>query len=374
MNADSFVSTSGMTDDTLSIARAFVPLNALSADYLSFLLERANVEYVCTGDVIFARGAADFRHIYLLSGRVNLRYASGYCETINARDSLFPLADEMPRPCEAAAGDDCILLILDSDRLDRILSWSQVAQYLLAELCAKRDLDEDMGWIKTLLNSNLFLKVPPINAERILGKMHSEIVMAGEVIIREGEIGSCCYFIKEGTARVTAHEGDGNALVELAEIGVGRCFGEDALVYETLRNASVTMLTDGVLMRLDKDAFKLLLEEPETEEVGEADFGSLAAAPVFIDVRTQEEYDRGHLALAANIPLNILALKRRLLRQDVPYVFYCDTGRRSRAAAYLLGRQYDAIALRGGLVGAGMQYQLITDASYVLKDGRIEGC
>lgn len=363
------------TQPILPVAQAFVPLCALKINHLEYLLEQASVEYVCAGDPIFARGICDLRHIYLFSGRVRLKFASGYQEVVNARDTLDALASEMPRPCEAVADTDCTLLIIDSDRLDRILSWSQIAQYLLADLCAKRELDEDIDWIKTVLNSNLFFKVPPVNAERIIDRMRPEVVMAGEVVIREGEIGSCCYFIKEGAARVTAHENGVGAARHLADITVGRCFGEDALVYETVRNASVTMTTDGVLMRLDKEAFKLLLTEPHIEEISEADSDSSAEAPVFIDVRTQQEYEQGHLALAVNFPLSLLALKRRLLRQGTTYVFYCDTGRRSRAAAYLLAEQgYHAIALRGGLVGAGMQYQLTTDTSYILKDGRTERC
>lgn len=373
MNADQALTGSEELSDILPIAQTFVPLCALKPQYLQFLLEQVPVEYVCAGDRIFTRGVCDFRHIYLLSGRVKMKFASGYSETISARDALFALMNEMPRPCEAIADTDSTLLIIDSDRLDRILSWSQIAQYLLAKLSNERDLDEDIEWIKTVVNSNLFYKVPPVNAERILDKMESQLVRTGDVIIREGEIGSCCYFIKEGTASVTTHSAETGRSVLVAEVGVGRCFGEDALVYETVRNASVTMTSDGVLMRLDKSSFKLLLLEPQVKEAKETDTYDPANAPVYIDVRTQEEYDAGHLALSANIPLSLLALKQRLLRRDVAYVLYCDTGRRSRAAAYLLSKQgYETSALCGGLVGAGMQYQLVTDVGHILKDGRIE--
>jgi len=182
---------------------------------------------------------------------------------------------------------------------------------------------------------------------------------------------ACCFFIKEGAARVTRRDEKG-PLQHLADIGVGRCFGEDALVYETLRNATVTMTSDGVLMRLSKEDFKLLLLEPQVEELAEEDFADLSEPPVCVDVRSQSEYDEGHLVLAANVPLSLLSLKKRLLRPDVPYVFYCDTGRRSRAAAFLLGKEgFNTFALKGGLVGAGMQYQLTRDASYMLRDGRV---
>lgn len=357
--------------DLLEVAQAFVPLGVLKRSYLEYLLQQASVDYVCAGQRLFEQGSCDYRHQYLLSGRVCLAYASGYRESISAKDALFSLTNEMPRPCDGIAETDCTVLRLDSDRLDRILSWSQIADYLLGELSVERDRDEDIDWIKTVLNSNLFYKVPPVNAERILDRMVPQIVMAGEVIVRQGEIGNCCYFLKEGTAQVTGRDEKGT-VQHLADIGVGRCFGEDALVYETLRNATVTMTADGVLVRLSKEDFKLLLLEPQVEEVVEDDFASLTEPPVYLDVRSESEYDQGHLVLAANVPLNLLPLKKRLLRLDVPYVLYCDTGRRSRAAAYLLGKQgFNTFALRGGLLGAGMQYQLTSDASYLLRDGKV---
>lgn len=357
--------------DLLEVAQAFIPLCALKRSYLEYLLQQASVDYVCAGQRLFDQGTCDYRHQYLLNGRVSLSFSSGYSESISAKDAIFPLANEMPRPCDGIAETDCTVLRLDSDRLDRILSWSQISDYLLSELSMERDLDEDIAWIKTVLNSNLFYKVPPVNAERILDRMAPQVVMAGDVIVRQGEIGNCCYFLKEGTARVTRRDEKGT-VQHLADISVGRCFGEDALVYETLRNATVTMLTDGVLMRLSKEDFKLLLLEPQVEEVTEDDFASFTEPPVYLDVRSQSEYDQGHLVLAANVPLNLLSLKKRLLRLDVPYVFYCDTGRRSRAAAYLLGKQgYNTFALRGGLTGADMQYQLANDTSYLLRDGRV---
>ena len=56
---------------------------------------------------------------------------------------------------------------------------------------------------------------------------------------------------------------------------------------------------------------------------------------VWLDVRLEEEYEQGHLP-GPNMPLNLLRLKSRLLPRNAIYIVYCDTGRRSSAAAYLL--------------------------------------
>ena len=361
-----------LLQETLSVAHSFVPLCAMKLGFLEYLLKRSRVELYCAGEVLFNRGDETATHFYLLSGQIKNLYASGHLDLVRAGDgSDYPLADELPRQCTAVAKTDATVLEIDSDELDRILSWSQISEYVMSTVSRQRDFDEDIEWIKTVLDSNLFYKVPPVNAERVISKMQSIEVFEGDVILREGEIGDCCYFIKEGVAEVSK-KADANVLLPIAEIGVGRCFGEDALVYETLRNATVTMKSYGVLMKLSKEDFKLLLAEPAIEEVNEQGISAFMDPPVFIDVRSQEEYEKGHLSMAVNVPLNLLGLKQRLLREHIPYVLYCDTGRRSKAAAYLLGKQgFNAVALKGGVVGSRMQYQLVTDFSYLLKDGQV---
>lgn len=356
--------------EVIAAAETFVPLSSLKSNYLDHLLtEHACVEHLFPGQVIFERGDSDCRHVYLLSGRIVLEYASGLKKSLDAIGSLFPIVNEMPRPCRAYAESDCTVIFIDSDRLDRILSWSQIAQYLLSEFSLKREFDEDLPWIQTILNSNLFYKVPPVNAEQIVGRMTVQEVVKGEVILRQGELGDCCYFIKEGQASVYRQEG--RKPLHLADIQTGRCFGEDALVNETARNATVKMESDGVLMRLSKKDFQLLLLEPKIDEYSEGD-QQFDQPPVFIDVRTHEEYEQGHLTMAINLPLAFLSVEKRMLDMSVPYVVYCDTGRRSRSAAYLLARLgFTVSSLAGGLLGAGMQYQLVQDFSYLLKGGKV---
>src|SRR5690606_27478478 len=80
---------------------------------------------------------------------------------------------------------------------------------------------------------------------------------AGSLIVKEGEPGDYFYVLERGRARVVNRAGD-----HLAELGPGDYFGEEALVGETTRNASVEMISDGSLMRLEKQDFSALLQEP----------------------------------------------------------------------------------------------------------------
>lgn len=355
----------------LNLTRSLVPLKDMSESHLFALLDDAEMEIAYAGQTLFAEGSYDGQHVYLLYGNVSLIDAKGGRTQIKGRESLFPIAHHQPRLVTAVADSDCSLLRINSERLDKMLTWSQVADYLQLNISRQRDMDEDMDWIMTVLRSNLFFKVPPLNVEQIFSCLTPQLVYTGDMVIRQGEIGEQCYFIKEGEADVIRNvEGKRQ---HLAVIATGRCFGEDALVNETVRNATVQMRTDGVLMRLEKQDFYKLLKEPDVATLALSELEASRLNSICVDVRSGEEYATAHLQEAVNIPLNILAIKSRLLSKDKNYIFYCDTGRRSRAAAYLLAQQgYNALALADcpGLFTQSRYEKLLSDThNYVLREG-----
>ena len=356
----------------LNLTRTLVPLKEMSESHLLALLDDAVVEVVCAGQTLFTAGSYDAQHVYLLHGDVALAAEDDTCTRIKGRSSLLPIAHQQPRQFTAIAETDCSVLRIDSERLDKMLTWSQVADYLQLIISRERDLDEDVDWMMIVLKSNLFFKVPPLNVEQIFSRLTPQVVYAGDVIIRQGEMGDQCYFIKEGEADVTHHSD--NKRQHLATISVGRCFGEDALVNETVRNATVMMRTDGVLMRLEKQDFYRLLKEPSVATLALNELeGNIAKGVVAVDARSGEEYSEMHLQQAVNVPLNILAIKSRLLAKDKLYIFYCDTGRRSRAAAHLLAQHgYKTLALENCpllFTQTGTQQYLRDTHNYVLRDG-----
>jgi len=356
----------------LSLTRTLVPLKDMSEAHLLELLSDSDSEIICAGQTLFNRGSYDAQHVYLLHGNVSLVDENNVTTLIKGRSTLLPIAHHQPRLVTAVAESDCSILRLDSERLDKLLAWSQVADYLQLNISRQRDLDEDIDWMMTVLKSNLFFKVPPINVEEIFSRLTPQVVYAGDVVIRQGELGDKCYFIKEGDAEVWRH--NESSRQQLATIGVGRCFGEDALVNEAARNASVIMLTDGVLMCLNKQDFFRLLKEPQVPSISLDSYAErIAAGAVAVDVRSEEEYAELHLNTAVNVPLNLLGIKSRMLDKNRQYIFYCNTGRRSRAAAHLLTQQgFQAFALDDcpALFAQPRWQNLLGDSSdYVLRDG-----
>lgn len=347
-----------MTDDSIAkrLLRTFVPINALTEDHLAVMLrDRVVEEHACTGQRLFELGDSDGQYVFLLSGRVRLEDSTGKCQWLQAGDpaAAFPLADEQPRALRAVVEQDVSLVRLERNWLDNLVCWDQTAQYIMLDIATRRELDEDVAWMSTLLRSNLFYKVPPNNIREVLGRFEPVLMDAGQVVLRQGELGDCCYVIKEGEVEVSRSEDGRSRPVPIATLGPGRCFGEDALVYSASRNATVTMLTDGVLMKLDKQAFYLLLREPNVQTLPlEGCLQQEKEGAVWLDVRSQEEFERGHLQDALHMPLRLLPLKQRLLKPGRTYLAYCDNGLRSAVVSHVLAREgLTVLPLRGGVRG-----------------------
>lgn len=74
--------------------------------------------------------------------------------------------------------------------------------------------------------------------------------------------------------------------------------------------------------------------------------------PILLDVRTQQEYNRGHLENARNIPARMLRHKLDQLEKskNKEMVVYCQTGSRSATIARLLNRlDFNVKHLKGGI-------------------------
>ena len=106
-------------------------------------------------------------------------------------------------------------------------------------------------------------------------------------------------------------------------------------------------------MRLSKDDFNELLKEPMLSWLTgeEADAMVNEGTAIWIDVRLESEHKDSGMKGSINIPLITLRIKAATLDTKKKYIVYCDSGRRSSAAAFLLSeRGIDAYCLKGGLV------------------------
>jgi CRP-like cAMP-binding protein len=347
----------------LSVLRGFSPLDGLRNENLRALARKTALREMSQGRTLFKEGDADKRTYYLVSGIVELMSQGRIVSTIKAGtpDARHALAPIVPRRCTARAASEKVeYLSIDSDLLDVLLTWDQTGSYEVSEL--KTDGASSDDWMTMLLQSRAFHKIPPANLQAVFMRMQRVNYTAGDVVIRQGDEGDYFYVIVSGRCAVSRETPLNREGIRLAELGIGETFGEEALISGARRNATVSMLTDGALMRLGKEDFNTLLNEPMLHWVDYEEAKAIVAAGGrWLDVRLPSEYEHCHFDESINVPLYFVRLKIRTLDPAIPYVVVCDSGRRSSAAAYVLSeRGFDSHVLRGGIAATDLADSLFT--------------
>lgn len=351
MHSETNTSTNGPID--VRRLGGFSPFEALKTNNLSNLLEHVEELQASQGETLFKKGDSDKRSIYLLSGTIELsggdtiqRVITGGTDEANS-----PIAPGLPRQQTAVAVDNVRYFTIDSDVVDVALTLDQTGIYEVGDFSAESNVSEG-DWMTALLQTRIFQQIPPQCIQMIFMRLQRIDYKVGDVVIHQGSSGDFFYIIRSGRCLVTRETVAGKENIDLAEIAVGDTFGEEALLSQAERNATVSMLTDGVLMRLGRDDFQALLKEPMLEFLDQQEASEAAAhGAKWLDVRVPSEFRANGKEGAINLPLYLLRHKLGVLDRETPYIVYCDTGRRSSAAAFILNQNgFQSAVLKGGTV------------------------
>ncbi|VAX05823.1 hypothetical protein MNBD_GAMMA25-607 [hydrothermal vent metagenome] len=392
--------------------KCFEPLGELSDARLDELLSLVYTEKFSMGASLFREGDIENQTMYLLSGDVQLSSSDGRIDSIvrHADDlARHPLDDSQPRQSSGLCITPVKVLRIDNSILDYMMMWDQVGisveleneekireqaghndeNNIVDPVISEKNMDEektvipvkqrekedevpdshhidkkagseqkdeshvveapvvvtdDRAWIRKMSHIMAFKSMPPANIKYLLEKMDAHEVKQGECVVKQGDAGEYYYVLVDGKAQVTR-------TVELATLMPGRSFGEEALLSGSQRNASVTMLEDGVVMRLDKRDFDDMLKEPMLNRIVPSEArAKIAEGAHWLDIRHAKEFNHSHLPDAINIPLHELRLRIEELDKEQSYICYCRTGHRSSAAAFLLVQNgFTATVLSGGV-------------------------
>ena len=338
----------------LSVLRVFTPLSGMKIENLNALARKAAIFKLDAGRSLFKEGDNDKRTLYLVSGDLELRSGDRTVGTLQGGtpEARNPIAPGQPRRFTARTLTSVEFIAMDSDLLDVLLTWDQTGSYEVSEITGKPTAEAD-DWMTVLLQTKAFHRIPPANIQALFMRMERINTKAGDVVIKQGDEGDYFYVITRGRCVVTRETPVNQDGIKLAELGVGESFGEEALISDNKRNATVVMATDGALMRLNKDDFNSLLNEPLLHWVDLEHANKLVDKGArWLDVRLPSEFETFHLPKAINIPLYFIRMKLKTLETGKPYVAVCDTGRRSSVAAFLLSeRGFEAYCLTAGMTG-----------------------
>jgi len=352
-----------MTTAALTILNTIEPIAKLSDGRKQELAKLCFVEKVSKGvnplrmNVTHAKQA-----VYLIKGELELKFAKNGKVLLRGEGP----AAKHPINCDdnlvdSIALTDVEILRIDNDLLDIMMTWDQLStdeealKNLRHKSSDKKPNRTPVEWMRDTsvfsvekLQSGVFSKVPVANIEAMFQRMERISTVAGQVIIQQGAVGDYYYLVEHGSLLVSRADGVNAPSVLVAELKAGDAFGEEALVSDNKRNATVTMKTDGQLLRLNKSDFVELLKEPMlihiSREVADA---KITNGALWLDVRLASEYQYEHIEGALNLPLKDIREIMLNLDPTKTYIVYCQTGRRSSAAAFILAqRGVDVLVLK----------------------------
>ncbi|MHC4184102.1 MAG: cyclic nucleotide-binding domain-containing protein [Planctomycetota bacterium] len=331
--------------------RKYCYFHRLSDEALKKLLKKMFVKEIPAGDVIIKEGQTSDAFYFISDGEIEVskKTASGETTVLSVLGKgegigVMALLTSSNRNATVTAKIDTVCYILLKDDFNEIVRKDAVFSSLMREKVFGHD---DFSKIKTLQPFEL---LEPEKIVALSDKLSELKYMPGKDIVVQGERGNRYFIIKSGSVEVLKKMFSDDA-EKVATCVAGQGFGEEALITDSPRNATVRAVDETVVWALAKPDFDLIMKSSFLEEVPPEDVRKeMETKHQFLDVRMDMEFEDEHIPGAINIPLDELRQRYSELHRDREYYVYCLVGARSASATFLLRSQgFKAKSIKGGL-------------------------
>ncbi len=254
-----------MDDSQLRVLKGLTPFSALSARDFTKITARGSINHQPAGALIFKRFSNDTHSHWLLTGRLNLVNDAFENRAFTESDSQTygAVDDFQPHTVSAVCEAPCVVFTLAKEVL------SEIEALLEAAASTAESSLLTGNWMERLLATPLFEFIPPTNIEALFKRFKTRQVSSGEIIIKQGDPGDYFYMIKTGS--VSVHIAINGKVNQVAKLTAGQSFGQDALVSDMPRNATVMATTPCQLGMLTEADFEDLLLNPVIETITPAE-------------------------------------------------------------------------------------------------------
>ncbi len=254
-----------MDDSQLRILKGLSPFSALSDTDFAKIAARGAIKHQPAGALIFKRFSNDADSHWLLTGRLNLVNDAFENRAFTESDSQTygAVDDFQPHTVSAVCEEPCAIFTLPK------AVQSEIEALLEAAASTAEDSLFTGNWMERLLSTPLFEFIPPTNIQALFKRFKTRQVASGEIIIKQGEPGDYFYMIKSGS--VSVHVEINGKVNQVAKLSAGQSFGQDALVSNLPRNATVMATAPCELAMLIEADFEDLLLSPVIEVITPAE-------------------------------------------------------------------------------------------------------
>jgi putative peptide zinc metalloprotease protein len=251
---------------------------ALSPEAHAALAARVQRRDVAAGVAVVREGSPGDEFFLIADGEAEVWTAKGVAPEVAASPEGTAWTPDPQREAlvgRLGPGDGFgeMALLLGGRRQATVRAASDLVLYSLASEDFLRVVDEQRGlaasWeeelelraVATALGrASPFAKLPPQGLRWLAPRLRLLRIAAGADVVREGEPGDALYIVQTGRAAVVRRGADG-VEQQIATLGSGDAFGEQALLSGEPRVATVRALEPLDLLRLDRADFEDVLRE-----------------------------------------------------------------------------------------------------------------
>ncbi len=257
-------------------------------------------------------------------------------------------------------------LLTGSNRFSSVRSLTKVTLYQVVKKDFEEIVQREPAFKKMLLKKaeeyteynkikvlQPFALLEPDRMYAVLARMIEKTYSLGEDIIVQGDRGDFYYVIKSGRVAVLQKKKGEQETKQVAVLGEGDAFGEEALIRSDPRNATCRAIEETTVYALDKVDFAEVMQASFIDSIFVEDISTenYLDKYVVIDARVPKDYEAEHIKGAINIPMEVLRQKYDELDRDKSYITYCSINdSRGMTSAFLLKNHgFNAKCLRGGV-------------------------
>ena len=315
------------------------PIRDLSEVSRDILYEAAVSRTVLDGQIVYSQHQQDESVFYLIDGNVELLSDGRPIRNLSSlhRASLRPLESHFEKRHTAKALTRSVICQLPRREFERLTASATEKRSETLEI---GDIAERGGnnWMMKMMRSGIFAALTQAQIQEIFEHMESLDLRGDDVVCRQGDDGDYFYVVERGYCEVLrADKGVGEA-THVTDLGPGEYFGEEALIGDCPRNATVTMLTDGALLRLKKQDFMYLIFEPTVPAASLARARQMISSgeATWLDIRPANQTISPGFLDGVEIPYQHIRQRLRRLDPARRYVVGGDEVGKAAIAAFML--------------------------------------
>ncbi len=347
------------------------PLNKLSPDSLDQLQGGLRRFRLRAARPLFDIGDSPEELFYVLDGSVQMvnDTETDFTDVSPASGGeSIPMPYITPSMHRAYALTDSQILGVDRALLDRIVRASSTPydpardlQRVTSARAAAERLEAGQAvqapraaaagdWRGLMLAQPGYQRVPSPAMDLAFERMRPMRLRAADILVEQGEPADDFYVVAEGHCEVRVFYDGRRKSVKVNEYGPGGTVGEDALISNLPRNATVRASVDSIVMKLAGDDFRALIKPSLARPVDcEVAMHMVEHGAQWVDVRMPKQVHGERLREASAIPHPIIRSQLFCADRAVPYIVVCATLRDSPVIAYTLCKNgFDAYFLEGG--------------------------